>query len=56
MDSGALWAVVHGITKSQARVSDQRLLYSIQSCTVKYTKAPPLVWDVPTTMCVRYVN
>ena len=56
MDSGALWAVVHGITKSQARLSDQRLLYSVEFCTVKYTKAHRLAWDVPMTMCVRSVN
>ena len=49
MDGGAWWAAVHGVTKSQTRLSDFTFFLSIVPFGGKATHSSVLAWRIPWT-------
>ena len=50
MDGGARWAAVHGITKSQTRLSDFTFTFHFQALEKEMaTHSSVLAWRIPVT-------
>ena len=48
MDGGAWWAAVHGVTKSQTRLSDFTLTFHFHALEKEMaTHSSPLAWRIP---------
>ena len=45
MDGGAWWATVHGVAKSQTRLSDFTHSEHLDSVVAQTVKNPPAMWE-----------
>ena len=50
MDGGALWAAVHGVAKSQTRLSDFNFTFRLHALEKEMaTHSSALAWRIPST-------